>query len=336
VSDRPQDSCTTEGRSIGPQGPGARLSKVRLRGLLQMKEIGVLSAFVGVCFLLGLLSPYFFTTRNLFNVVRQISVVGVMTIGCTILMAAGEVDLSVGQVLGLSAAAMATLMRHGVPPWPSLVGALAIGAAMGVVNGLIVTKLRVNSLITTLGTLSVARGFALLLTGGLPLSMPETLTFLGRGYIGQVPIPGILLLFFAVVAHLFLSRTVMGRQIYAVGSNPRAARLSGISVEGIKRLAFVAQGLCAAVGGIIMSGNLSMADPVMGQGMELDVIAAAVIGGASLSGGAGTVLGSILGAGLMGVLRNGFVLLGVSTFWQVVTIGVVIILAVAIDQLRRR
>jgi ribose transport system permease protein len=187
-----------------------------------------------------------------------------------------------------------------VPPWPSLIGALAVGAIMGVVNGLIVTKVRVNSLITTLGTLSVARGFALLLTGGLPLSMPETLAFLGRGYIGQVPIPGILLLFFAVVAHIFLSRTVMGRQIYAVGSNARAARLSGISVEGIKRLAFIVQGLCAAVGGIIMSGNLSMADP------------------------------------LMGVLRNGFVLLGVSTFWQVVTIGVVIILAVAIDQLRRR
>jgi ribose transport system permease protein len=151
-----------------------------------------------------------------------------------------------------------------------------------------------------------------------------------------VPIPGILLLCFAVVSHVFLSRTVVGRQIYAVGSNPRAARLSGIGVERIKRLAFVAQGLCAAIGGIMLSGNLSMADPVMGEGFELDVIAAAVIGGASLSGGAGTILGSILGAGLMGVLRNGFVLLGVSTFWQVVTIGVVIILAVAIDQLRRR
>jgi ribose transport system permease protein len=331
VSDRPEDSRATEGRGTGPQ----RLV-TRLGGLLQMKEIGVLSAFVVVCLLLGLLSPYFFTTRNIFNVVRQISVVGVMTVGCTILMASGEVDLSVGQVLGLSAAAMATLMRHGVPPWPSLLGALAIGAVMGVVNGLIVTKLRVNSLITTLGTLSVARGFALLLTGGLPLSMPETLAFLGRGYIGPVPIPGILLLCFAVVAHVFLSRTVVGRQIYAVGSNPRAARLSGIGVERIKRLAFVAQGLCAAIGGIMLSGNLSMADPVMGEGFELDVIAAAVIGGASLSGGAGTILGSILGAGLMGVLRNGFVLLGVSTFWQVVTIGVVIILAVAIDQLRRR
>jgi ribose transport system permease protein len=307
-----------------------------ITNLGRMKEIGVLSALLVVCLLLAFASPYFLTSRNLFNIVRQVSVVGVMTLGCTILMAGGEIDLSVGQLLSFSAAFMALLISYGVPPVIGMIGALALGVFVGLINGLIVTKLKVNSFITTLGMLSVCRGFALLITGGLPLSIPPSLAFLYRGYIGPVPIPAILLISLAIVAHVFLSRTVSGRNIYAVGSNARAARLSGISVEGIKRLAFMIQGVAAAIGAIILSGNLSMADPVMGTGLELDVIAAAVIGGASLAGGAGTILGSLLGATLMGVLRNGFVLLGISTFWQVVTIGVVIILAVALDQFRKQ
>lgn len=304
--------------------------------VLGMTEIGVLSALLFVCILLAIASPYFLEPRNLFNIVRQVSVVGIMTLGCTVLMAAGEVDLSVGQVLNFSAASMAILITFGVPPLVAPIGALAVGLVAGLVNGLIVTRLKVNSFIATLGMLSVARGFALLITGGLPLSIPPTIAFLYRGYVGPIPVPGLLLLGFAVIGHIFLSRSVVGRNIYAVGSNSRAARLSGVNVEGIKRFAFIIQGLAVAVAAIVLSGNLSMADPVMGTGMELDVIAAAVIGGASLAGGAGTILGSVLGACLMGVLRNGFVLLGISTFWQVVTIGLVIILAVALDQIRRR
>jgi len=250
----------------------------------------------------------------------------------------------VGSVLAVGAVLTARLMTYdGLNPWLAVAVGLAAGGALGLVNGVLVTKARIVPFIATLGTLSIARGLAFLLaTGGagsvasnVPMRDPGV-AFLGAGYIGPVPVPVILMLLFVGVAAVLLSRTVLGRQIYAVGSNARAARLSGISVERVQLVTYVVAGVLSAIAGVVTTGLLSTASTNLGQGVELDVIAAAVIGGTSLSGGEGTVIGTLIGAAIMAVVRNAFVLLGLPLYLQVMIIGVVILLAVGLDRRRRR
>ena len=315
-----------------------------LGGVFRAREISVLAALVVLIVIMSLASPYFLEPQNIFNVLRNMSTISIVAIGMTMVIITGGIDLSVGSVLAMSAMLTARLMvQYGINPWLALLVGLVVGALAGGVNGLIITKVQVNPFITTMGMMSVGRGLTYLLASGLKgtvaSNMPmrnEGLNFLGAGYVGPVPFPVIEMVILVILASLFLANTVLGRQIYGVGSNEQASRLSGVDVDRVRLFCYTLTGLLAAYAGVMTAGLLSTAATNAGTGIELDVIAAAVIGGASLAGGEGTVYGAVIGAAIMAVLRNAFVLLGLPVYLQTVSIGVVIVLAVALDRLRRR
>jgi ribose transport system permease protein len=312
--------------------------------IFRAREMSVLVALAALVVIMSLASPYFLEPQNIFNVLRNMSTISIVAIGMTMVIITGGIDLSVGSVLALSAMLTARVMvQFGADPWLALLVGLSVGALAGGTNGLIITKVQVNPFITTLGMMSVARGLTYLVASGVKSTVAsnipmrnEALGFLGAGYVGPVPFPVIEMVILVVLASLFLANTVLGRQIYGIGSNEQAARLSGVDVDRVRLFCYTLTGMLAAYAGVMTAGLLSTAATNAGIGMELDVIAAAVIGGASLAGGEGTVYGAVIGAAIMAVLRNAFVLLGLPVYLQTVSIGVVIVLAVALDRLRRR
>jgi ribose transport system permease protein len=315
-----------------------------LRRLVGSRESGVLVALIILGILMSFSSPYFLKTNNIFNVLRGMSTIGIMAIGMTMVIVSGGIDLSVGSLAAVSAMFAARLMTYNnLNPWLSVLAGLGLGLLLGAVNGIIITKVNVNPFITTLGMLSIARGLTYLIATGLQGTVAsnipmrnESVNFLGSGYIGVVPFPVIEMVILVIIFSLFLNQIVLGRQIYAVGSNEQAARLSGVNVGRVRLFVYTITGGFCALAGIMNAGLLSTAATNLGVGAELDVIAAVVIGGASLMGGEGTILGAVIGAAIMAVIRNAFVLLKLPIYTQTVAIGVVIILAVAMDQLRKR
>jgi ribose transport system permease protein len=318
------------------------LKKISLRRLLQAREMGVFTALVALIIVMGFASPYFLKPNNLFNVLRGMSTVGIMSIGMTMVIITGGIDLSVGSLLAVSGMFTARLLYHELPPIAALGGGFGIGLLLGTLNGFIITKIKVTPFITTLGMLSIGRGLTYLLATGLKGAVASnipmknvSINFLGAGYIGPVPFPVIEMALLVLIFTLFLKHTVIGRQIYATGSNLEAARLSGVNVDLIMIFVYTITGGFCALAGIMSGGLLSTAATNAGIGNELDVIAAVVIGGASLAGGRGTIIGSIIGAAIMAILRNAFVLLHFSAYMQTIAIGVVIILAVSLDHFRK-
>lgn len=291
---------------------------------------------VALCIFLAFNNEFFLTSRNLLNVGRQASVVAIVALGQALVIIARGLDLSVGSVLGLSAVVSAYVAQSTGSQTLALLAGLVTGAVVGAINGGLYTRLNINPFIATLGMLSIARGVALLITGGIPIPFSGGITeFLGAARIYSVPVSLILMIVLAVGFHIFASRTRVGRNIYAIGDSATAARLAGIEVERTRMLVFTICGLLAGLGGVILAGNLASANPNLGRGYELDIIAAVILGGTALSGGRGSIPGVVLGALLMALLRNAFVFLGLSTHWQVVTQGLVIIVAVGIDGIRR-
>lgn len=320
---------------------------LRLKAIASARETGVLLALIVLCVILALSNPNFLTVRNLLNVGRQVSLLGIMAIGMTFVLITREVDLSVGSIYAVSGLATGMLIVAGWPLLPALAVGLLAGAGIGFVNGWLSTFGRLPSFISTLGMLSVARGGALLMTNGQPVTVNESqgasaavvkgFYFLGQGQFLGIPMQLVFFIIFAVLFWLVLSHSTFGFRVYAVGGSDKAARLSGIQVFGTKIWAFVIMGVLSAVAGILSLAFLPSGQAGRtGVGLELDVIAAAIVGGASLSGGEGTILGTVLGVLIIGVLRNGLVLLGISPFWQTTIIGAVIILAVGIDKWTRR
>ena len=301
--------------------------------LVRKKEFSVLAALVILSIALSVMSPYFLTVDNIFNVIRQFSIIGILAVGEALIIITGGIDLSVGSVLGLMGIALGVYAQLPLPPVVLFLMVIISGCLVGGVTGLLVTRVKINPFIATLGMLSIARGTSLLITGGLPISVENGINFLGDGYLGPVPVPVLLMVAVAFLGQIFAHKTLAGRNVYAVGNNERAAMLSGIRVKRTKMMVYMIMGGLCALSGIILTGTLSSAAPSGGSGYELDVIAAVVMGGVSLSGGVGSIIGVIFGAALMGVMRNGFVLMGVSGYWQIVAIGVVIIAAVAVDSL---
>ncbi len=326
---------SAETAPIGPSAPSPAWHRRGLALLRERREATVATMLVVVFIALCLSSPYFLTARNLFNVARQISVVGIVALGEAMVIIAGCMDLSVGSAIGL--AAVLGALATAATGWPLLgvLAAVGTGALAGLVNGLLVTRVRINPFITTLGTLSVMRGAALLITSGNPIAFTGWATFLGGGRIGQVPVQFLLLLALLAIVWVFAVRTRWGRDAYAVGDNARAARLAGLNVAGTRTMVFVLSGLLAGIGGLLLAGMLASANPNLGLGYELDVIAAVILGGVALTGGRGSIGGVVVGAALMGLLRNAFVLLSVSGYWQTITIGLVVIVAVGADSLNR-
>ncbi|MDZ7372356.1 MAG: ABC transporter permease [candidate division KSB1 bacterium] len=306
----------------------------RLRNL-QPQALGVLAALVAMVLFLSIATPHFRTAENIFSVFRNFSFVAILAIGETLVIISAGIDLSVGSILGLSGCLAALAMRTGWPDVAAVAAGLLCGTLLGLTNGLLVTAVKLPPFIVTLGTLSIARGLAYVVTRGWPISgFSDGFMWLGQGSLWLVPVPVVVMFGFAGLVSFLLRHTVWGRQLYAIGGNEEAARLSGVHVSRVKVIAYALSGFSAALTGLLLMARLGVSQSVAGQGYELDAIAASVIGGTSLMGGQGTVSGVIIGAAVMGVLRNGLVLLGVSAFWQQVALGAVIILAVAMDRLR--
>jgi len=303
-----------------------------------MRKFGPLLGLLILCGALGAASDRFLTADNLLNVCRQSAVNALVSLGQLVVIITAGIDLSVGSILGICCVIVAQLMHAGVPPLFSVVAAFAIGAALGAINGILLTKLHLpHPFIPTLGMMNVARGLALVISGGFPISeLPSGFRFWGAGSLGFIPAPLILVVLFAMLFYVFLSRTTIGRDIYAIGGNPQAARLSGVPVDARLILVYSLSGVTAAAGAIVLAGRMNSGFPLAGVGGELDSIAAVIIGGASFLGGVGTVGGTLVGALIMGVLRNGLNLLNVSAAWQTVVIGTVIVAAVWVDIVRQR
>ncbi|MEU5878924.1 substrate-binding domain-containing protein [Spirillospora sp. NPDC047279] len=323
---------TLREQSPKQDGGGAGRTAARLLG-----ENGALAGLVILVVALALLSGDFLTVDNLLNVGVQAAVVAILAFGVTFVIVTGGIDLSVGAVAALSAVVLAwTATDHGVP-WPiALVLAIAVGVAAGLVNGVLITYGKLPPFIATLAMLGIARGLALVISEGSPIALPDAVTRLGDTIGSYLPVPVIVMAVMGLLTALILARTYPGRAMYAIGGNEEAARLSGIKVSRQKLLTYALSGAFAAVAGIVLAARLSSAQPQAASGYELDAIAAVVIGGASLSGGKGKAFGTLVGALILAVLRNGLNLLSVNAFWQQVVIGVVIALAVLLDTLRRR
>jgi ribose transport system permease protein len=304
----------------------------------RLASSGPLLGLVVLVAVLALLSPFFLTVNNISNVLQQIAVLAILALGATAVIITGGIDLSVGSVLALAAAVAAwSFAVVGLPMVVAVLVALVVGAAAGLVNGLLITGARLPPFIATLATLSVARGLALIVTDGRPISgFPDGFRAISTlNLFGLVPVSVLLVAVLYALGAAYLRYRPSGRALYAIGGNEEVARLSGVAVAREKLKVYVAAGGLAAIGGLVLAARLNSAQPIAGVGIELDVIAAVVIGGASLSGGAGSVTGTFVGALVIGVLRNGLNLLDVSSFWQQVVIGIVIAGAVMVDTLRR-
>jgi ribose transport system permease protein len=297
---------------------------------------------------MSLLSDHFLTADNGWNILRQISVNLCLSIGMTLVILSGGIDLSVGAILALAGAVAAGLLKHGlgVPGTDlllqfttsgAILAGVLVGSGLGWANGFAITRFRLPPFVATLGMLSIARGLTMLWTGGFPLTgLGDSFGHLGTGAFLGMPMPVWIMLALTAVFVVVTKRTRFGRHLYAVGGNERAARLTGLNVGRIKLAVYTLAGALAGVAGLIVTARLDSAQPNAGLGYELDSIAAVVIGGTSLSGGRGSVLGTVLGCLIIGVLNNGLFLLNVSPFWQQVIKGLVILLAVAIDKLNSR
>ena len=308
-----------------------------VRRLFARRESGTMLGLLVLCVTLWLATPYFATAANLANVAEQSAITGVLAIGMTFEILIGGIDLSVGSLVALAGVITGVVLQRDMPVAVAVVAGLVTAMAAGAINGAMIAHFMLPPFIATLGMMSVARGAALLLSDGRPISgFPESLRRLATGSVVGVPAPVLLMLALYVVAYVVLTRTVVGRHVYAIGSNEEATTLAGIRVGLHKVLVYAISGLSAGVCATLLLARLNTAQPIAGVGYELDAIAAVVIGGTSLLGGSGSVIGTLIGALIMSVLRNGLNLLGVSSYLQQVAIGLVIIVAVVIDMALRR
>lgn len=314
----------------------------KIRSFFAKPVVKPLAALLLMAVAMSFLSDKFATADNIFNVLRQVSVNLCISVGMTMVILTGGIDLSVGSILALSGAVAAGLTRNGLAVggvfvgftfWGGILAALLTGAILGSFNGLMVTRFKVPPFVATLGMMTIARGLTMLYTGGFPITgLSSAFRFLGTGWFLGVPMPvwvaAVIILFFA----FYMKKTPTGRYIYAIGGNPMASLLSGIRVDRIILLVYTLAGVLSAVAGLLVTARLDSAQPNAGAGYELDAIAAVVIGGTSLSGGRGSIAGTVVGALIIGILNNGLVLLDVSPFWQQVIKGFVILGAVIIDK----
>ena len=314
----------------------------RLRRVELSYEIAILVALGLIIAVVSALAPRFLQPENLFQIARNFSFIAAVGVGeaMVILSGGGGIDLSVGSVVSLGGVVTTKLLSLGYGLVPAILAGVASGLLVGAVNGLLVTRGRMTPLIPTLGMLSIAGGLALVITRGFPITelgpQAELFVSLGAGFVGPVPAPVIYMVVVVLLGWIVTARTPFGYDLYAVGGNAEAARLAGIRVDRVRFIAYVTSGGLAALSGILLAARLSVGDATLGQGMELAVIAAVVIGGVSLQGGRGSILGLFVGAALIGVLQNAMVIVGVPAFWQQVVIGATIIAAVLIDRLRLR
>lgn len=320
------------------QSENGRIGGAFINRMTQVHALGPMIALVLLIIVLSVLTESFFTFDNLFNVVQQSSINLIIGLGMTLVIISGGIDLSVGSVMALVGCSMALISKHWpVPPLFAIALGLLFGVLVGAFNGFVISRTGIPDFIMTVGMLSAARGLALIITGGLPVTgLPEQVTYFGAESIGPIPVAGIVALVMAVFAWFVLKYTKLGRNAYAIGGNREAARAAGIDVKNYKVYFYAFIGLMVAVAATVQVGRIFSANPLMGARKELEVIAVVILGGTNLFGGQGTIGGTILGALIIGIIGNGLNLLNVSSFWQDFVIGTLIIVVVIIDRLRHR
>lgn len=308
----------------------------RFKSIQFPAETGIFLALVIMVIAFSVLNEYFFTPTNFSNILVQSAITIVIASGATIVIATGGIDLSVGSVLCISGIMMAKGLAGGYPIGVSILIGLVTGILIGVLNGFLIGIVNITPLIATLASLSAFRAVAYIITDARPIyGFPMGFRIFATGYIGIIPYAFILSMLVALFIHLVLKRTSTGRYALAIGGNEEAARLSGINLWKIKIIIYAIAGLCASVGALILTARLNAAEPLAGSGLEMDAIAAAVIGGASLAGGVASIPGTIIGAILMATLKNGLTLMSVQPYFQQLTIGIVIVVAVILDKIRK-
>ena len=285
--------------------------------------------------LLSLLSPFFLTVGNMTNLMKQVAIVAILAAGQSVVIISGGIDLSVGSVLALSAITMGWLIQHGVDPVVAALGGLVVGTVAGVINGIVITRGRIPPFIATLGMLGIARGMALVITEGVSYQvLVPFFLFIGNSTVLGLPVPIYFVVITYAVIFVMMDSTVFGRQVYAIGGDERVARLEGINVDRQKLKVYALSGFLAALAAVVLVGRLAATPPNVAQGIELQAIAAVIIGGISFAGGRGVVLTALVGAVIMAMITNGLNILGISSFWQQVLIGAVIIAAVWLDNIK--
>ncbi|WP_317646062.1 ribose ABC transporter permease [Sporosarcina sp. GW1-11] len=309
------------------------MSKTNMKSSLQ--KLGPVIGLLLIVVIISIMSPSFLTLNNLFNVLRQVSINALIAFGMTFVILTGGIDLSVGSILALTGAVTAGMMSGGMDPILAMLLGVLLGVLLGAINGLIIAKGKVAPFIATLATMTIFRGLTLVYTEGRPISgLGDSMTFkmLGKGYIFGIPVPVITMAIAFAVLYFILKKTTFGRRVYAVGGNEEASRLSGINVDRIKIYVYSLAGGLTAIAALILTSRLNSAQPTAGNMFELDAIAAVVLGGTSLTGGRGWIVGTLIGALIIGVLNNGLNLIGVSSFFQQVVKGTVILIAVLLDR----
>jgi ribose/xylose/arabinose/galactoside ABC-type transport system permease subunit len=316
------------------------VSGIRERKWYHFRERGVLAALVAICIIFSVLSPYFLRPSNLINILKQVTEISIVAIGMTFVIICGEIDLSIGSIYGLCGMIAGKILYARIDPIIAFLSAVIAGMLIGFLNGFLSTKGRIPAFIVTLAMLAIARGAAFGITGGNPVSnFPNTNNwfFSMGGYIsGIIPIQVIVMIALNVIAYIVLSRSTFGYKIYATGGNKYAAKLGGINTDMVKITAFMILGALSAFSSLIGISYLKTIPATAGTGREMDVIAAVILGGTALFGGRGSILGAFIGAAIMGIVRNGLVLLGVQAFYQEASVGLVILLAVVADTWLKR
>lgn len=303
--------------------------------IMRFDEGGALLMLVAMSLLVGVINPTFFSAKNIINVLRQFSYVGIVAVGGTFVLITGGIDLSVGSLMGFGAVGCAWMCANGIEPILAVLVMLLLGGLLGTLQGYTAVKLNLNPFIVTLGGQYIIKGMTLLISGGLPVRFDNYMNWMGSQWL-SIPVSIYVMLIIMIIGHIILSKTAYGRKIYAVGGNARAAKLSGIKVGNMQISVFAMTGTLAALAGMMTCANLSSGDVSTGTSMEMNVITACVLGGASLSGGKGSILGTFIGAAIIGVIRNGFVLLRISAAWQTIALGGFLVLACTVDTLKRK
>jgi ribose transport system permease protein len=312
------------------------------RWVIHQREFGILLALILITIVISIVEPKFLSKTNIFTVLKQVSFVAIMALGVFFVIITSGIDLSVGSVFALSGVVCGLAMAAGLHPVLAILAGLLTGAGLGLVNGVIVSYIGVTPFIVTLGMLSMARGGVLVITGGRAIDSAEIVAFgeafkaLREKFLFGLSPAVVGLIIVAVIAHLLLKYTVFGRRVYAIGGNEEATRLSGINVKLVKLSVYVISGLYAATASVLYVGKLGSAQAKVGEGQELNAIAAAVIGGTSLLGGEGSVVGVLIGAMIMGVVTSGMTMMDIEDTWQKGVLGFIIVLAAIIDVIRRR
>lgn len=304
---------------------------------INLKDYGVIIGFIVLCTIISISTPAFLTQKNILNLLRQSSIIGIISAGMTFVIISGNFDISVGAVAALSGAISMKFLSMSYPLPIALICSIIAGAIIGAINGFFVAKINIPSLIATMGMVTIVRGIILFLTGGYPISqnMPA-FSAIGNGYFMKLPIPIIIFFIIVVISYIVLTKTKFGRHVYSVGGNPEASRLNGVNVDLCKIKVFIINGVLAALAGIVLAARLNTATPVAGEGYDMDAIASVVIGGTSVTGGEGSVLKTVIGVLFMSVINNSFNLLGVNIYFQYIFKGLIILSAVGFDAYSRK